>query len=167
MCATDDDSGRIEDLEFTLGEGPCIDVVRTSSPVLTADLNDWHDIIVECWPAFLEGAGAAGVRAVFAFPLRIGAITLGALDLYRDRPGDLDGVPPVVLWLGTVVGSWPVGQPGRGAGVTERGPSFAEQNPAVMADQEVRRIVHLDLPTSGARFAGVGGLAAVRSVLAG
>jgi hypothetical protein len=43
---------------------------------------------VERWPTFLEGAGAAGVRAVFAFPLRIGAITLGALDLYRDRPGE-------------------------------------------------------------------------------
>ena len=47
------------------------------------------DIAVDRWPAFLEGAGAAGVRAVFAFPLRIGAISVGAMDLYRDTPGDL------------------------------------------------------------------------------
>ena len=29
------------------------------------------------------------MRAVFAFPLHIGAIRVGALDLYRDRPGEL------------------------------------------------------------------------------
>lgn len=28
--------------------------------------------------------------AAFGFPLRVGAIRLGSLDLYRDRPGDLD-----------------------------------------------------------------------------
>src|SRR5664280_3659601 len=167
VCASDDVSGQIEDLQFTLGEGPCIEAVRTGAPVLVADLDEPPDIVVERWPTFLEGAGAAGVRAVFAFPLRIGAITLGALDLYRDRPGDLDGVPPVVLWLGTVVGSWPVGQSGSGAGVTERGPSFAEQNPAVMAGQEGCRVVHLHLPTSGAGLAGVGGRAAARYVGAG
>jgi hypothetical protein len=41
------------------------------------------------WPAFAEGALQAGIRAVFAFPLRVGAIRLGVLDLYRDRAGPL------------------------------------------------------------------------------
>ena len=91
VCATGDVSGRIEDLQFTLGEGPCIDAVRAGAPALVADLDEPHDTVVERWPTFLEGAGTAGARAVFAFPLRIGAITLGALDLYRDRPGELDG----------------------------------------------------------------------------
>ena len=31
----------------------------------------------------------AGVRAVFGFPLRVGAVRLGALNLYRDQPGPL------------------------------------------------------------------------------
>jgi hypothetical protein len=29
------------------------------------------------------------VRAVFGFPLRVGTVRLGALNLYRDRPGEL------------------------------------------------------------------------------
>jgi hypothetical protein len=41
------------------------------------------------WPAFSGGALAAGVAAVFAFPLRVGAIRVGVLDLYRDSPGAL------------------------------------------------------------------------------
>jgi hypothetical protein len=89
VCATDEVSARIEDLQFTLGEGACVDAVQAGTPVLVSDLGETGDLVVGRWPAFLEGAGAAGVRAVFAFPLRVGAITVGALDLYRDRPGDL------------------------------------------------------------------------------
>jgi hypothetical protein len=33
----------------------------------------------------------AGARAVFGFPLRVGAVRLGALNLYRDWPGPLSG----------------------------------------------------------------------------
>ena len=89
VCATDEVSARIEDLQFTLGEGVCVDAVQAGIPVLVGDLDEPGDIVVERWPAFMEGAARAGVRAVFAFPLRIGAITVGVLDLYRDRPGDL------------------------------------------------------------------------------
>jgi hypothetical protein len=89
VCATDDIAARIEDLQFTLGEGPCVDAVAAGSPILIPDLTEFEDIAVERWPAFLEGAGAAGVMAVFALPMRIGAISVGVMDLYRDRPGDL------------------------------------------------------------------------------
>jgi hypothetical protein len=41
--------------------------------------------------ARLHPAGTAGGRAVFAFPLRIGTVRLGALDFYRDGPGPLSG----------------------------------------------------------------------------
>jgi ANTAR domain len=41
------------------------------------------------WAAFAEPVVAAGVGAVFGFPLRVGAARLGALNLYRDQPGDL------------------------------------------------------------------------------
>jgi hypothetical protein len=89
VCATDDIAARIEDLQFTLGEGPCVDAVGSGSPVLIPDLAESADIVIERWPAFLEGAGAAGVEAVFALPLRIGAISVGVMDLYRDAPGEL------------------------------------------------------------------------------
>jgi hypothetical protein len=90
VCATDGVAARIEDLQLTLGEGPCVDAVRTGMPILVRDLDEPDDVAVERWPAFMEGAAKAGVRAVFAFPLHIGAIRVGALDLYRDHPGELD-----------------------------------------------------------------------------
>lgn len=89
VCATDEGSARIEELQFTLGEGPCVDAVRTGAPVLVPNLGEPNDLNVDRRPGFMEGAGAAGVRAVFAFPLRVGAINVGALDLYRNRPGAL------------------------------------------------------------------------------
>ena len=41
------------------------------------------------WPAFTPGARSAGVAAAFTFPLQVGAVALGVLDLYRDRRGPL------------------------------------------------------------------------------
>lgn len=90
VCATDDVSSRIEELQLTLGEGPCVDAVDGGVPVLVPDLSDPDDVAVDRWPAFMESAASMGVRAIFAFPLRIGAIGVGVLDLYRDRPGELD-----------------------------------------------------------------------------
>jgi hypothetical protein len=89
VSATDEVSARIEDLQFTLGDGVCVEVVAGGVPVMVSDLHQPDDLAVRRWPAFMEGVTAAGVRAVFALPLRIGAVSVGALDLYRDRPGKL------------------------------------------------------------------------------
>ena len=89
VCSTDPVSALIEDLQFTLGEGPCFDAARSGSPILIANLEEPEDLTVERWPTFMESALDAGVRALFVFPLRVGAISVGALDLYRDRVGDL------------------------------------------------------------------------------
>jgi hypothetical protein len=86
---SDSRSRLIEDLQFTLGEGPCVDAVRSGSPVLLDDLKAVTDA-TRRWPTFAREAESFGVRAVFAFPVRVGAIALGALDLYRSRPGTLD-----------------------------------------------------------------------------
>ena len=86
---SDGRSRLIEDLQFTLGEGPCVDAVRSGSPVLLDDVRALTDA-TRRWPTFAKEAEASGVRAVFAFPVRVGAIALGALDLYRSRPGTLD-----------------------------------------------------------------------------
>jgi hypothetical protein len=99
VCATDDISAKIEELQLTLGEGPCIDAAVAGSPVLIPDLHGAPDLGVERWPAFMQGAAAAGVRAVFALPLRVGAISVGVIDLYRDQPGDLgpDQLPAALM----------------------------------------------------------------------
>ncbi len=90
VCATDDVSAQIEALQFSLGEGPCIDAVTSGVPVLIPDLTQPGDVAVERWPAFMEAASGAGVQAVFALPLRIGVINVGAMDLYRVKAGDLE-----------------------------------------------------------------------------
>lgn len=86
LAATDGPAAVLEDLQFTLGEGPCVDSARTGRPVLDADLELSGR---RRWPRFASGALDAGVRAVFAFPLGIGDIRIGVLDLYRDSPGGL------------------------------------------------------------------------------
>jgi hypothetical protein len=90
VCATDVVSARVEDLQFTLGEGPCVDAALAGSPVLIADLAAPEDIATDRWPTFLGEARTLGIGAIFALPLRIGAINVGALDLYRREPGALD-----------------------------------------------------------------------------
>jgi hypothetical protein len=89
VYASDDVAARIEELQFTLGEGPGTDAFFGGDPVFVADLLDRDEGVAGHWPAFLRAATEAGVRAVFAFPLRIGVIRLGVMDLYRDQPGPL------------------------------------------------------------------------------
>ncbi|MFG1926420.1 GAF and ANTAR domain-containing protein [Cryptosporangium sp. NPDC048952] len=86
VCAASDPrSAQVEELQFVLGEGPCIDAYDTRRPVLVADLGD----DAARWPMYAEAVRAAGVRAVFAFPLQIGAVRLGVLDVFRDTVGAL------------------------------------------------------------------------------
>jgi len=86
LCTTDQVSATVEDLQFALGEGPCLDAHLDDRPVLEPDLAAPARLR---WPAFTAPAVEAGVRAVFGFPLQLGAVRLGALNLYRDRPGPL------------------------------------------------------------------------------
>jgi hypothetical protein len=76
----------IEELQFTLGEGPCVDAYHQGRPVLEPDL---ADPVTPRWMAFSPPALAANARAIFGFPLQVGAVRLGAMNLYRDRPGPL------------------------------------------------------------------------------
>lgn len=87
VAVSDRVSGAVDDLQFTLGEGPSIAADRSGGPVLEPDLV----LAVGQWPAFAPAALGKGVRAAFAFPLRMGGIHLGVLSLYRDTPGDVNG----------------------------------------------------------------------------
>lgn len=78
--------GVVEDLQFTLGEGPGIDAHASSRPVCEPDLA--HPAAAR-WSAFAPAAVRAGVSGVFSFPLRVGSVRLGALDLSRAEPGAL------------------------------------------------------------------------------
>jgi hypothetical protein len=89
LASTDELSALVEELQFTTGEGPCLDAVATRSPVLIRDLSLPDEAVAARWPAFLDEALAAGIRAVFAFPIGPGATPVGSLDLYRRTPGAL------------------------------------------------------------------------------
>lgn len=86
LGASDGAAQVIENLQQTLGEGPCLNAFHDQRPVLESDLTR----ATVRWPGFTPAAAQAGVSAIFAFPLQIGAIRLGVLDLYRDTTGPLD-----------------------------------------------------------------------------
>lgn len=81
-------SRALSELQFTYGEGPCLDAVRLAGPVLVADLADTRE---DRWPAYTPTALQLGARSVFALPVTSATFQLGALNLYRDRPGELTG----------------------------------------------------------------------------
>jgi hypothetical protein len=86
--ASDPATERIKDLQFVLGEGPCIEAFAERRPVLVPDL-DYR--AVDRWPAYAPAAHDAGARAIFAFPLQVGAGRLGVLDVFRAWAGLLSG----------------------------------------------------------------------------
>lgn len=81
-------SRRVDEYQFTFGEGPCLDAVRDGAPVLVADLAARTE---QRWPAFRGAALESGVRAVFALPVSWASSSLGALDLYNHETGPLTG----------------------------------------------------------------------------
>jgi hypothetical protein len=86
LCSSDAVSARVEELQYTLGEGPCIDSHRIGAPVSEPDMAAAG---AARWPTFGGQAVAAGVGAVFAFPIRIGAVRMGAVTFYGARAGPL------------------------------------------------------------------------------
>lgn len=86
-AASSSTSAMIEELQFALGEGPCLAAFESRSPVLVPDLGE--AATTTTWPVYAPAARSHGVQAVFAFPLQVGVARLGALDVYRDQPGTL------------------------------------------------------------------------------
>lgn len=86
LCTTGPLAALIEELQYTLGEGPCIDAHQTGVVIAEPDLATPATFR---WPAFAPQILAAGAHAIFGFPVRIGAARIGALNLYRDRAGPL------------------------------------------------------------------------------
>lgn len=75
-----------DELQFTLGEGPCLDSVTRRAPVLVSDLSDPAD---NRWPIYGPALLDMQIRGVHAVPIVVAGEYVGALDLFRARPGDL------------------------------------------------------------------------------
>jgi hypothetical protein len=73
------------ELQYTVGEGPGVEAFASGGPVLVPDVG----VEQVRWPGYAQAALVADVGAVFAFPLQVGAIKFGTLELLRHRPGGL------------------------------------------------------------------------------
>jgi hypothetical protein len=88
LCAQGPDALKIDQLQFALDEGPCLEAYSQGRPVLVPDLDRDR---AERWPVFAGAVTetAPHLRAIFGFPLLLGPYGIGAMNLYRDRTGDL------------------------------------------------------------------------------
>jgi hypothetical protein len=86
VFASDSIAAHLDELQFRLGEGPCVEAFTDRRPVLVPDL---AEVSGSRWPVFAAAASRTPVRAAFVLPLQAGAIGVGVLDLYRDEPGML------------------------------------------------------------------------------
>lgn len=91
VCSTDAIAERLDELQFDLGEGPCWQAMATRAPVLASDLRTANN---SAWPTFAEAIRhdqrAHEVAAMYAFPLVVGSLDIGAVDLYALQPGELN-----------------------------------------------------------------------------
>jgi hypothetical protein len=78
VCSTDAASGRLSQWSLDLGEGPAWEALASGRPVLVPDLESVGDR----WPLLADAVAESGMRAVYAFPLQVGWIDVGAIDLY-------------------------------------------------------------------------------------
>jgi hypothetical protein len=77
-------SARVYDeVQFTLGEGPCLESVARRAPVVVTDLAD-PDVVR--WPAYGPAMLAHQIRGVYAMPVVVAGQYVGALDLFRADP---------------------------------------------------------------------------------
>ena len=129
LSASDGVAARLDEIQFDLGEGPCWDAMRTARPVLMRDIRDSQ----ARWPGFSEAVGADGVRSVFALPLRVGPLEIGAVDMYsvHERSLDVDQARRAAMLAGAV------GQQVLRAAITRSGDE-GDSAPGVFS----RRVIH-------------------------
>ncbi|MBX5332807.1 GAF and ANTAR domain-containing protein [Rhodococcus fascians] len=86
LYATDSDAVRIDELQFTIGEGPCLDAFKTGTTVAIPDLTDPAGN--QNWPTFASDVVAElGVHAVMACSISAHGAAVGVLELHRREPG--------------------------------------------------------------------------------
>ncbi|WIB77970.1 GAF and ANTAR domain-containing protein [Curtobacterium sp. MCPF17_002] len=86
VCASDPVAARLDEIQLDLGEGPCWEALRTGVPVFEPDV---QAATSDRWPVALMGMQEAQLGAVFAFPMRVGLLAVGVVDLYDQRAGPL------------------------------------------------------------------------------
>ncbi|MFJ6677368.1 GAF and ANTAR domain-containing protein [Actinosynnema sp. NPDC091369] len=87
LVASSNEQARLLELfQLQNDDGPCLDAFATGTRVSHPDLAEAG----ERWPRFTAVAAEAGFAAVDAVPMRLRSEVIGALNLFRNRSGDLD-----------------------------------------------------------------------------
>ena len=85
--ASDPIAQRLDELQYTIGEGPCFDAYLNDDPQFYPELSRVDQ--TPRWPTFAADATQLGVHALFAFPVPDGQRPMGVLELYRRTAGGL------------------------------------------------------------------------------
>ncbi|GAA0251281.1 GAF domain-containing protein [Saccharothrix mutabilis subsp. mutabilis] len=88
VAVTDPVADLLSEAEVTTGEGPAAEAVLGESPALVADLGTADSLAR--WPVFTPIALSHGVHAIWAFPVSLGAIVLGCLEVYHAEAVEVD-----------------------------------------------------------------------------
>jgi hypothetical protein len=86
ISVSDPHAAVLEEVQFTVGVGPCQDAFRTGMSVHAPRMDDAS---FRRWPSFVEVARAHRIGGVFAYPLVSTDFNLGVLTLYQQLEGDL------------------------------------------------------------------------------
>lgn len=86
ICVSSARVAALEDLQFTMGQGPCRDAHGSGRPVHVPRLDASAE---ERWPSFVELARASRIGAVFAYPLLAATVSIGVMTIYQHAEGDL------------------------------------------------------------------------------
>lgn len=95
VCASDSTAERADALQLELGEGPHWETLTTRAPVLCPDLRAADHL---AWPMFTTAARQLGIAALYAFPITLGAVTVGAVDLHSTTARRLDDREVALAW---------------------------------------------------------------------
>jgi len=79
-------AAQFNELQFDLGEGPAWTALATRRPVL---IDNFSTSKGTTWPALMKASKHSGVHAVYAFPLILGSLDIGAVSLFSNRSGGL------------------------------------------------------------------------------
>lgn len=93
LASTNHAAGELELYQLQADQGPCVDATVNGNEVHSGNSSD----IGQRWPVLAGAFARAGYQAVQATPVSYGADTIGALNVFWDRPNDLAREQTAVL----------------------------------------------------------------------
>jgi len=90
VCASSKTAARLDEIQLDSGDGPCWQAMSTRTTVVAADVRATPD---SSWPGFLDTLRsdpiAGEVGSMYALPLTVGSLEIGAIDLFSSGTGAL------------------------------------------------------------------------------